>query len=498
MALAAALTVARFYVDVRERIVPDEGYLWYGALRTLAGEVPVRDFRSYEPGRYYWSALWLRVLGPGIVPLRIAMHAFLFGGLTCGLLSLRLAGASWAAVAAAGVLLAAWTYWQYKPFEPACGLAAVLAGVVVLLHPGWPAVVACGAVAGGSTFFGLNIALYSTASLAGLAVLAAAQPGDALGLGTAVLAFGGGWCAGALPLAAMAVAVRGFGARLVQRRVRTVVARGTTNLPIPVPWPWRPIPLTGQPLSWFGWRLLGVAFVVLPMFGLAVVVWAALADRHDVAAHAALVSGATVGAAWLHHAFSRADLTHLSTGATPFLVALGALFTGPGWALFPVLLVWSALTVVAGNPRVERRRWRAAFVRRDTGGAGIWMLRQEATLLDAASSAAGRLLDPEEPLFAAPTLALLFPVLGRRSAVYDTYCVYPASTGEQEAMIESLERERTRLAFVEDAPLDGRDELLFSRTHPAVWAYLTSRFEPLEEEGMPPSMHVFWRESRGL
>src|SRR5579885_871162 len=50
--LALALTATLFLFQFRIDWNPsDEGFLWYGAVRTAHGGVPLRDFRSYDPGR---------------------------------------------------------------------------------------------------------------------------------------------------------------------------------------------------------------------------------------------------------------------------------------------------------------------------------------------------------------------------------------------------------------------------------------------------------------
>ena len=55
MVAAFGVHLVAFWVGRNEGLRGgDEGYLVYGASRTRMGEVPIRDFRAYEPGRYWF------------------------------------------------------------------------------------------------------------------------------------------------------------------------------------------------------------------------------------------------------------------------------------------------------------------------------------------------------------------------------------------------------------------------------------------------------------
>ena len=55
----------------------DEGYLVNGALRVLEGQVPLSDFSSYPPGRYYVLAGLFLLFGVNLATERIMWIAFI-------------------------------------------------------------------------------------------------------------------------------------------------------------------------------------------------------------------------------------------------------------------------------------------------------------------------------------------------------------------------------------------------------------------------------------
>src|SRR5579863_7576626 len=102
----------------------------------LEGHVPVRDFESYEPGRYYWGALFFWLLRDhGIVTLRLALASFGAVGIGCALLTLRRVIPEIPLLALAGVIFALWMEPRFRVFEITLSLAAVLVGVRLLEAP---------------------------------------------------------------------------------------------------------------------------------------------------------------------------------------------------------------------------------------------------------------------------------------------------------------------------------------------------------------------------
>ncbi len=75
--LASALVTASFVLQGNISLdLADEGFLWNGTLRIGQGKIPIRDYKSYDPGRFYWSFAWTKLFGGGILGIRGAAAVF--------------------------------------------------------------------------------------------------------------------------------------------------------------------------------------------------------------------------------------------------------------------------------------------------------------------------------------------------------------------------------------------------------------------------------------
>jgi hypothetical protein len=556
LVLSAALLFAQRRLDFN---LNEEGFLWYGAVAAAHGDVPLRDFYSYDPGRYYWAAAWTPLVGEGLLGLRLATAAFGALGLWCGLLAARRVIANPWLLTAAGIVLTAWLLPRNKLYEPAITMAAVLAATCLVERPDRRRHLLAGAMVGFGTFMGKNHGLYLGVAFLALILLlwlrragpeaperpgladetaqpdeprdphrpgevtlpdAAAEPrqlkelGQVHGrhvqrrdltsrlreLGRRLGAFAGGIGLGALPLLAMLALVPGF-ARAWLDSIRFFVEQGQTNFPRPVPWPWNYA--YGAMAPWdaattfaigFGF-LLTVAFFALAVPAVALMPWPRLRRN------ALLAAAAAVGAVYTHHAFSRADLAHLAPSIHPLLLGLlavpaagaAALAARPAaaraarWAAgaaVGLLLAFETAAAAVPSQPLYHQLTTGIMEPYTIAGEELRLRPRTIALLDWVERSVAARIPPRAPILLAPNLPGLYPVLGRRSPVWDVYPIWPASDELDRRMLAELERHHVEWAFVQKASVDGRTALQFRRTHPRVWDYLMANFE-LEDSCRP-------------
>ena len=498
--LAAVLGLANALAFVREGFdLSDEGFLWYGVQAVLRGELPLRDFQSYDPGRYAWCAAWSGWFGGGILGVRGAATLFQILGLVAGLLAARRATRSPVALLAVGLVLTGWMFPRHKLFEPAFAMMAVYAAVRLLESPTRAVTFGAGVFVGVAALFGRNLGLYAGCGLGTIALV------QWLRLGVSgpdrLLAGAGGVLVGYLPMLGLLLLAPGF-AEAFGESIRAQLREGA-NLPSPWLWPWR--------MTWSGigaWQALsqvGLALhyllpvVVLPLGCLALL----RGDRERLPERRLLIASGVVGAFFVHHAAIRSGVLHLAQCLPPVLLGTLALLalvsrsrraglvagTGAGLVSLATLLWvnpwWSRVHPEAPHPTL------ATF---SAAGQELRIDEAEARFFQRLVTGIEATVPAGDALFVAPAAPGLYALLGRASPTWGLYFFWPdADRADQERLIRELDERNARWALVFEHALDGRKDLLFRNSNPLVWDTLTRAFQPVRGAPLPKGVQLFRR-----
>ena len=475
----------------------DESFLWYGAQRVLQGEIPIRDFMAYDPGRYYGAAAVMALLGdPGILALRLALAVFQCLGLFLGLC--LIAGAQrrpdLGFAALAGLTLIVWSFF---PCVFDLGASVVLLGALTYLvrRPTARRYLLAGVCVGLIAIFGRNHGVYGAlASLGTIFWLHGRQPdgpGTVKGLGL--------WLAGVVigyaPLLCMLVALPGF-APAFWDSIRLLFEIKGTNLPLPVPWPWE-TSFGGVPLGQSLRRLfIGLYFLGLPLFGLVSLGWIFWRRRRGEIAPA-LVAAAFLSLPYAHYAYSRADVIHLALGLYPAcigcFVALANLGKAWKWPLAALLLAtsfWAIHGYHAGWQYLTAEDWVDVTVSGNT------------LHVDPATAADIALLQTLRDTYAPhgenvyATWPGAYAVLGLPAPTWEIYALFPHAPAFEQTEIKRLEAARPSLVFLCEVPSDRHNDVRFQTTHPLLYQYITSHFAVIPETTHPAC--TIYRANQGM
>lgn len=468
----------------------DEGYLWYGAQRVMLGEVPIRDFDAYDPGRYYWSAVLMSLWGDnGIMALRGAVAVFQTIGLFVGLLLIArtVKKQNFFYLLLSAITLVAWMFPRHKLFD--ISLSILLIGVLAFLvqNPTSRRYFFAGVCIGFVAVLGRNHGVYGVAGSIGVMVWLSIKQVEVTGLTKGFALWAAGVTVGFMPILFMALLVPGF-AIAFWESIRFLFEIKATNLSLPIPWPWR-VNFASAPLGEaIRGVLVGLFFIATVVFGVLSIIWVVWKKFQDKPVSPALVAASFLALPYAHYAYSRADVGHLAHGIFPLLVGcLVLLVTQPAKVKWPLALMlctaslWMMHTFHPGWQCHASKQCVNIVI----SGSNLAVDPGTASDVGLLRKLADQYAPDGQSFIAIPFWPGAYPLLERRPPMWDVYALFPRSQAFEQAEIERIKTARPGFAFVFDLPLDGRDELRFQNTHPLIHQYILDHFERLPDSPNP-------------
>ncbi|MFH0020746.1 hypothetical protein ACFZAC_03975 [Pseudomonas fluorescens] len=462
----------------------DEGFLWYGAQRVMQGEVPLRDFMAYDPGRYYWSAAVMSVTGSnGIMALRLSLDIFQALGLFVGLILIARAGRlhgkhSLPFLLLCGLIMASWMLPRHKIFDLSISLFLTAALSLLIEKPTIRRYFLAGSCVGFAAFFGRNHGIYGAAGSLGIIAWLQVKSDVRPALSKACASWIAGVVLGFSPILFMVALVPGFGSAFFDS-IRLLFEMKTTNISLPVPWPWT-VDFSSNSFIEIGRQLLiGTFFLLLPLSGGAAIFWL-IRKKRDWPLPASFIAASVLTIPYAHYAYSRADVGHLAQGIFPFLIGGLTLLSIQSkrlkWTLTLVLAAASFWVTSAYQPAGQcAKKDLCTFI--DISGASIKVGKSTASDIDLLRALAVKYAPNDQKILVAPFWPGAYSLLERSSPMWTIYALWPRSVDFQNNEIERIKKNSPTLAFIYDFALDGRDDLRFRNTYPLLYKYIQGNFE---------------------
>lgn len=474
----------------------DEGLLWYASQRTALGDVPIRDFFSYDPGRYYWNSVFFHVFDDaGLFTLLLAGAAFGAVGLAAIWIALGRAGLHWTLRVACAILIAiALGFPRHKVYEQSLSLILVAIVFFVLCDPGrarrW---FTFGMVAGLAAFVGRNHGVFFVfaAVVCATYVILSRQPEQRSALVSLAWPFASGVIVGYLPMLVLLLFAPGFWGAFVS----SVLSTANWQLPLPIPFVWKLDFGRALSIEFVQQIAIGIACILIPviyLYGLVVSLWNMTRSRRREPILVLIAASSTAGVAYLHQAFDRADFGHIAQATLPVFPAVFAL----GYYHWSVLehkvrsgfIVGVSCAVLLASwlpsePVIRYSRMQSdqpgRVIEISIGGREFLVEKNQADLLMAVERAMDVCDVGPNEFLAAPHFPGVYAYLNAKAPFWEMYYLYPRSKKFQEAHLEAIANTRLML-LAPEATVDGLERLKLKNTYPLLMKHINRHYQLLE------------------
>ncbi len=474
----------------------DEGFMWYGAQRVMVGEVPIRDFMAYDPGRYYWSAFTMLLYGDnGIMALRATEAVIQAIGLYIGL-RLLVRGSAKSNIIylfLTSFTMALWMSERHRIFESTIPIALIGILAHLVEQPSSRRYFFAGSIVGLAALFGRNHGVYgvfgSFAVFGYIAIRCEQKPPIA----KALVIWGSGVVVGYLPLLLMLVFVPGF-AIAFWESIRFLFEIKTTNYPLPIPWPWQMTLYQGRPENILSNVISGIFFIAIAAFCFLGIVWVIWQRWQNKTVNPVLVACVAMSLPYAHYAYSRADVYHLEDGIFSLVIACFLLLENRSvwfkWSLACLLCGASLLVMLPYHPG-----WKCfalvQCIKVNVAGDTLFVDQDTANDLETLQKLTGDFAPGGRSFIAVPFWPGAYALLERKSPMWEIYPIFSRAQAFEQAEIERIKLANPGFAIIFDLGLDNREDLRFRNTHPLLQQYILDNFEPVDGYSKNPVYHIY-------
>lgn len=498
LSLSVALVVCSFALQGNVGFsLWDEGYLWYGVQRVMLGEVPILDFMAYDPGRYYWSASLMSLAGEnGIMALRWSVAVFQVAGLFIGLklLSGSVKKHNFLYLFLSAVILLLWMFPRQKLFD--ISLSIFLVGILTYLvsNPIPKRFFYAGIGVGLIAVFGRNHGVYGLVSVSCVMLWLSIKSGGDSHTLKKISYFSSGVTIGFLPILLMLLLVPEFDVAFIDS-IRFLLDSKSTNLPLPVPWPWLvnfSDPSIGNIIRNV---LVGLFFMALILFPVLSITWVSWQRFHGNKVNSVFAAAIFLSLPYAHFAYSRADINHLAQAIFPLLIGVLVMFATStakikwsGIALLSLISIWTMHHYHPGWKCYTRITCKDVEI----SGNNLRVNQYTYAEINLLRDLSERYAKDNNNLIVYPYWPGAYALLERKSPVWEIYALFPRPRSFESDEIERIIKADPSFVFIYEKRLDGKEETLFSNTHPLTSQYIRKNYLRLTDS-LKPAHQIYIR-----
>ncbi len=469
----------------------DEGFLWYGAQRVMQGEIPIRDFNAYDPGRYYWSAAFMSLWGDnGIVALRGSLAIFQIIGLFVSLLlvSRTIKKQNLFFLLLAAIILTTWMFPRFRMFDISLSILLISILAFLVENPTYRRYFFTGFCVGLVAVFGRNHGVYGIVGSVGVMIWLNIKSVEGPGLIKGFILWSAGVITGFMPILFMVLLIPGFAIAFWESIYFLLFEIKGTNLPLPVPWPWLVDFAALSVNRSIQGVFVGLLFIAIIIFGVLSISWVVLQKVSNKQVPPTLVAASFLALPYAQYSYSRAALDQLTLGIFPMLVGclviLSTQKTKVKLSLALILCIVSIHVTYKSYPSWHCRAGKAC-VNIEISGSDIRVRGETARDIKLLRKLTNQYARDGRSFIATPLWPGAYSLLERKSPMWDIYALFPRSQSFEKAEIERIKVADPGFALIFDFPLDGRDELRFKNTHPLIHQYILDNFERIPDSPNP-------------